>query len=90
MANFPNLDFILPGETDAFDLRLAAGRRYSFRTTARELQPYIGDAVPGFFNPILTLRDAQGATVAVADDESRFRPDPVVCANSNLACFISL
>ena len=69
---------ILPGETDAFSLRLAAGRRYFFRTTARELQPYIGDAVPGFFNPILTLKDAQGETVAVADDASRFRPDPLL------------
>ena len=69
---------IMPGETDAFRLRLEKGRRYSFRTTARELQPYVGDAVPGFFNAATVLKDADGATVASADDESRFRPDPVM------------
>ena len=69
---------ILPGSTDTFRLRLAAGRRYALKVTARELQPYIGDAVPGFFNPILTLKDARGNTVAIADDEARFRPDPIL------------
>ena len=51
---------------------------YAFTVTARELQPYIGDAVPGFFNPCLALKDSSGAVVAFADDESRFRPDPVL------------
>lgn len=69
---------ILPGSTDTFLLRLAANRRYAFKVTARELQPYIGDAVPGFFNPVITLKDARGNTVAVADDSVRFRPDPVL------------
>ena len=69
---------IMPGETDAFLVKLAANRAYAFTVTARELQPYIGDAVPGFFNPCLSLKDASGAVVAFADDESRFRPDPVL------------
>ena len=69
---------ILPGSTDIFRLHLAAGRHYAFKVTARELQPYIGDAVPGFFNPVVTLKDAHGNTVAVADDEARFRPDPIL------------
>ena len=69
---------ILPGSTDVFRLRLAAGKRYAMKVTARELQPYIGDAVPGFFNPILTLKDDKGCIVAVADDAERFRPDPIL------------
>ena len=69
---------ILPGSTDIFRLHLATGRRYTFKVTARELQPYIGDAVPGFFNPIVTLKDEIGNVVAVADDEARFRPDPIL------------
>ena len=69
---------ILPGSTDTFRLLLAAGKRYALRVTARELQPYIGDAVPGFFNPILTLKDDKGYIVAVADDAERFRPDPIL------------
>lgn len=67
---------VMPGETDVFRLRLAAGRPYAFTVTARELQPYIGDAVPGFFNAVLVLKDADGKVVATADDASRFRPDP--------------
>ena len=69
---------ILPGSTDAFRLRLAAGRHYRFNVTARELQPYIGDAVPGFFNASIALKDLRGNVVAQADDNSRFRPDPVL------------
>ena len=69
---------IMPGATDAFPLRLTKGCRYTFRVTARELQPYVGDAVPGFFNASLALKDGDGATVAFADDEKRFRPDPVM------------
>ena len=69
---------IMPGSTDSFQLLLAAGRRYVFKATARELQPYIGDAVPGFFNAAMALKDADGNIVAEADDESRFRPDPIM------------
>ncbi|MBR2838455.1 MAG: hypothetical protein IKE55_06720 [Kiritimatiellae bacterium] len=69
---------IMPGETDVFRLRLAAKRHYAFVATARELQPYVGDAVPGFFNVALVLRDSKGAVVARADDLARFRPDPVL------------
>ena len=69
---------IMPGETDAFQLQLAKGHDYSFKVTARELLPYVGDAVPGFFNASLVLKDQAGATVAMADDEMRFRPDPVM------------
>ena len=69
---------IMPGSTDTFRLRLAAGRRYAFSVTARALQPYIGDAVPGFFNAALVLKDGNGSVVAEADDSARFRPDPVM------------
>ena len=69
---------IMPGETDAVLLRLREQGRYSFKVTARELQPYVGDAVPGFFNPSLSLKAASGETVAFADDEMRFRPDPTM------------
>ena len=69
---------VMPGQTDAFRLHLKKQARYSFKVTARELQPYVGDAVPGFFNPTISLKDGSGATVATADDYMRFRPDPVM------------
>ncbi|MBR6586562.1 MAG: hypothetical protein IKK82_04000 [Kiritimatiellae bacterium] len=68
---------IMPGETDMFRLRLSGGRRYSVKVTARELQPYVGDAVPGFFNPVVSVKDPSGRVIATADDEARFRPDPL-------------
>ena len=68
---------ILPGESDFRELRLKKGRAVTFRVVARELQPYIGDAVPGFFNVALRLTNAKGGEVGFADD--RFQhPDPVL------------
>ena len=68
---------IMPGETDLFRLRLAAGRTYAFSVIARELQPYIGDAVPGFFNPVLRVTAPDGREIAFADDYF-YHPDPVL------------
>ncbi|MCX6626625.1 MAG: DVUA0089 family protein [Candidatus Solibacter sp.] len=44
---------------------------------ARSLLPYIADAVPGWFDPQLTVYDAAGKQVAFADD-NRYQPDPVM------------
>ena len=68
---------IMPGQTDKWTLHLQKGRTVTLRTVARELQPYIGDAVPGFFNPALRILDADGAEVAFADDNF-YHPDPVL------------
>ena len=68
---------VLPGETDVFRLELKGGARLMCLVTARELTPYLGDAVPGFFNPVLRLADESGAEVAFADDYG-YLPDPVL------------
>lgn len=68
---------ILPGETDVFRLELKGGARLMCLTTARELTPYLGDAVPGFFNPVLRLTDEAGEEIAFADDYG-YLPDPVL------------
>ena len=68
---------IMPGETDRWRIALRKGRAVTFRTVARELQPYIGDAVPGFFNAALRLVDGTGREVAFADDNI-YHPDPVL------------
>ena len=39
--------------------------------------PYLADAVPGWFQATLTLRDAKGKEVAYTDD-FRFNPDPII------------
>ena len=68
---------IMPGETDAFRLRLNGKSEYRLKVVARELQPYVGDAVPGFFNPAVVVKDSLGNVVAFGDDTSRFKPDPI-------------
>ena len=68
---------ILPGETDVFRLELKGGARLTCLTTARELTPYLGDAVPGFFNPVLRLTDEAGGEIAFADDYG-YLPDPAL------------
>lgn len=68
---------IWPGETDSYVLRLEEGQQLVCSTVARELFPYLGDAVPGFFNPVLRLYDARGREVAFADD-FYYLPDPVL------------
>ncbi len=59
--------------------RFAAGKgeRLVICTAARQLIPYIADAVPGWFQPVLTLYDAKGKEVAYSD-EDRFKPDPLI------------
>ena len=53
------------------------GQRLVISVAARQLIPYIADAVPGWFQPVLTLSDAEGKEVAYNDDY-RFKPDPTI------------
>lgn len=72
---------ILPGEIDAVRFAARRGQQLVCSLGARSLIPYLADAVPGWFQAALRLRDAQGREIAFADDY-QFRPDPV------LACTI--
>ena len=67
---------IKPGETDRWNLRLEKGTRFTAQVRGRFYQPYIGDAVPGFFNPVVALKTAEGREVAFADDFNGMDPDP--------------
>ena len=66
-----------PGEVDEFKLRLKKGQRYTFEMIARELMPYQGDAVPGFFNPVMRLEAPSGKEIAFEDD-FYYLPDPIL------------
>ncbi|MBO5668555.1 MAG: hypothetical protein J6S43_05455 [Lentisphaeria bacterium] len=68
---------IMPGETDVFPVQLQGGQNYTFIMRAAELSPYLGDAVPGHFQGVLSLRDARNQEMAFADDEYH-HPDPVL------------
>ena len=68
---------IASGEVNRYRFKARKGQRLVISTAARRLVPYIADAVPGWFQPILTLYDADGKELAFADDY-RFHPDPVL------------
>lgn len=68
---------IMPGDRDRFRFRATKGQRLVMETSARELIPYLADAVPGWFQATLALFDDEGKEVAY-DDDFRFQPDPIV------------
>jgi hypothetical protein len=68
---------IQPGEVDRFRLRARKGQQLVLRLQAQHLIPYLADAVPGWFQATMALRDSQGREVAYGDDY-RFDPDPVL------------
>src|ERR1019366_7623797 len=68
---------IASGELNRYRFTARNGQRLVITTQARSLIPYIADAVPGWFQPVLTLYDANGKEVAY-DDDYRFKPDPTI------------
>jgi len=68
---------IMPGDVDRFRFNAKMGQKLVVETQARSLIPYLADAVPGWFQAVTTLYDANGKEVAF-DDDYRFNPDPVM------------
>ena len=68
---------IASGSVDRFRFTAHRGQRLVVNALARALVPYLADAVPGWFQPVLALCDAQGKEVSY-DDDYRFKPDPVL------------
>ena len=68
---------ILPGGVDRYKFEAVKGQRLVIAAAARELIPYLADAVPGWFQSVLSLYDTQGHELAYAG-HYRFHPDPVL------------
>ncbi|MCX6897260.1 MAG: hypothetical protein NT105_01045 [Verrucomicrobia bacterium] len=68
---------VLPGEVNSYRFAAKKGQRIVIAVSARQLIPYISDAVPGWFQATLSLRNAAGKELAYADS-FRFNPDPVL------------
>ena len=69
---------IAPGEINAYRFAARKGQRLVLSVAARQLIPFVADAVPGWFQPVLVVYDADGREVVYSDD-FRFMPDPTVC-----------
>jgi len=68
---------IPPGGVDRYRFPARAGLQLVVAVSARDLIPYIADAVPGWFQATVALYDAKGRELAYIDDY-RFHPDPVL------------
>ena len=68
---------ILPGGVDRYRFPARKGQQLVVVAAARELIPYLPDAVPGWFQAALALYDAKGRELAHAD-HYLFHPDPVL------------
>jgi hypothetical protein len=68
---------IQQGGVDRYRFQGKKGQRLVVAVAARQLIPYLADAVPGWFQAALTLYDAKGHELAYAD-HYRFQPDPVI------------
>jgi len=68
---------IMPGEVDYFTFFAEKGEMIRFSLKGRELHPYIGDAVPGWFQPVISILDKDNRIIAFADDYYR-SPDPIL------------
>ena len=68
---------IMPGGVDRYRFSAVRGQHLIIAAEARSLIPYLADAVPGWFELTLTIRDRQGNELASAE-RFRFKPDPVL------------
>jgi hypothetical protein len=67
----------MPGDVDRFAFKARKGMRLVINAAARELVPYLADAVPGWFQATLALYDPTGKEVAFSG-AFRHRQDPVL------------
>jgi hypothetical protein len=68
---------IQAGDVDVLKFQAKRGRTLVVKGHARSLIPYLADAVPGWFQMVVSVRDSKGREVAYGDD-FRFDPDPVL------------
>ena len=71
---------IMPGDVDRFRFVAKGGEKLVIAVAARQLIPYLADAVPGWFQATISLYDGAGKKIAYADD-FQFNPDPVLFFN---------
>jgi len=68
---------IASGRIDRYHFEARRGQHLVFEVLGRGLVPYLADAVPGWFEPIIAVNDAQGREVGYSD-HYRFKPDPTL------------
>lgn len=67
---------IMPGDVDCFSFEARQGMKLVIQVAAREVIPYLADAVPGWFQAVLRVTDQYGKEIRYADS-FQYRQDPV-------------
>jgi len=68
---------VMPGEIDSFVFNAKKGQNLVFSMMARRIIPYLGDAVPGWFQPVISIYDKKGRELKFEDDFN-CSPDPLM------------
>ncbi|MCA9137357.1 MAG: hypothetical protein KDB00_11380 [Planctomycetales bacterium] len=68
---------IMPGDVDRFRFQATQGMRLVIQVAARDVIPYLADAVPGWFQAVVRITDAAGNEISYADS-FYYRQDPVL------------
>ena len=68
---------IMPGGVDRYRFFATRGQQLVIAVSARSLIPYLADAVPGWFESVLTIYDGNGKELA-SEERFHFKPDPVI------------
>ncbi|QDV64921.1 peptidase [Crateriforma conspicua] len=68
---------IFPGDRDRFSFDVRRGQNLVIKASVRDVIPYLADAVPGWFQAVMDLRDSDGNEVAYSDSFF-FHQDPVM------------
>ena len=69
--------YVSPGGVDYFKFRGSKGETIVASVKGRQLVPYIADAVPGWFQPVIKIVDSAGKEIAYSDDYYHY-VDPVI------------
>ena len=68
---------VAPGEVNRYRFPATKGQHLVVSAKTRELAPYVADAVPGWFQAVLKLRDSNGNELGHSDG-FRFDPNPLI------------
>jgi len=67
----------MPGSMESYRFNARKGQKIVIAAMTRALIPFMSDAVPGWFQAVLTLTDSKGRELASAD-HFRFSQEPVI------------
>ncbi len=69
---------IIDGEIDQYKFIAKQNEKIAIKVVARELMPFIGDGVPGWFQAVIGIKDARNNKEVAFVDDFQNNPDPTM------------